>query len=209
MELAGDPQGKPILVHYGSPNSRHMFGEWIADAEKKGIRLVCYDRPGYGGSTEYPGHTVASGAADVRAIADALGYDRLGIWGISGGGSYALACAALLPDLAAAVAVVASLAPYGVEGFDYFAGMGEAIAEDIKLFLADPETARRRHREDWEEARAVTPEQLAEIMQSVLSPVDAAAMTGELARWLAYTARDGLAASDQGWWDDAVAEVTS
>jgi hypothetical protein len=29
----------------------------------------------------YPGHTVASGAQDVRAIAEALGHDRLGIWG--------------------------------------------------------------------------------------------------------------------------------
>ena len=123
--------------------SRHLYGEWIADAEKKGIRLICYDRPGYGGSTAYPGYTVASGAQDVRAIAEALGHDRLGIWGISGGGPYALACAALLPDLAVAVAAVASLAPYGIEGFDYFAGMGESNVEDFKLFFSDPEASRR------------------------------------------------------------------
>jgi pimeloyl-ACP methyl ester carboxylesterase len=66
----------------------------IADAEKKGIRLIGYDRPGYGGSTAHPGYTVASGAQDVRAIAEALGHDRIGIWGISGRGPYALGCAA-------------------------------------------------------------------------------------------------------------------
>src|SRR5260370_39576950 len=100
VEMAGEPHGKPILVHAGSPNSRHLYGEWIADAEKKGIRLISYDRPGYGGSTVDPGHTVASGAQDVRAIAEALRHDRLGIWGISGGGPYALGCAALLSDKA-------------------------------------------------------------------------------------------------------------
>jgi pimeloyl-ACP methyl ester carboxylesterase len=209
VELAGAPDGKPILVHYGSPNSRHLYGEWIADAENKGIRLISYDRPGYGGSTADPGHTVASGARDARAIAKALGHDRVGIWGISGGGPYALGCAALLPDMAVAVAAVASLAPYGVEGLDYFAGMGELNAEFIKLFFSDPEAARRSHREAWEEAVAATPEQLAEVMKSVLSPVDAEAMTGQVARWLACIAHDGLAAGDQGWWDDGVSHVTS
>jgi pimeloyl-ACP methyl ester carboxylesterase len=91
VETAGDPDGKPILVHPGEPMSRHLYGGWIADAEKKGIRLISYDRPGYGGSTAHPGYTVASGADDVRAIAEALGHDRLGIWGISGGGPYACA----------------------------------------------------------------------------------------------------------------------
>jgi pimeloyl-ACP methyl ester carboxylesterase len=209
VEMAGEPDGKPILVHYGSPNSRHLYSKWIADAEKKGIRLISYDRPGYGGSTVDPGHNVASGAQDVRAIAEALGHDRLGIWGMSGGGPYALGCAALLPDRAVAVAVVASLAPYGVKGFDYFAGMGELNAEDIKLFFSDPDASRRRHREDWQQARTATPEQLAEIMKSVLSPVDAEAMTGELAQWLADSARDGLAAGDQGWWDDGASQVTN
>lgn len=36
--------------------SRYLYGEWIADVEKKGIRLISYDRPGYGDSTAYPGH---------------------------------------------------------------------------------------------------------------------------------------------------------
>jgi pimeloyl-ACP methyl ester carboxylesterase len=179
--MAGDPHGKPILVHNGTPNSRHLYGRWIADADKKGIRLISYDRPGYGGSTAYPGHAVASGAQDVRAIAEALGYDRLGIWGISGGGPYALACAALLPDTAVAVATAASLAPYGIEGFDYFAGMGELNAEDIKLFFSDRDAARRQIREDWEEAVATTPEQFAEVVKSLLSPVDAEALTEDLA----------------------------
>ncbi len=208
VETAGDPHGKPILVHIGTPNSRHLHDPWIADANKKGIRLISYDRPGYGGSTAYPGHTVASGAADVRAIAEALGHDRLGIWGISGGGPYALACAALLPDLAVAVASLASPAPYGIEGFDYFAGMGELNVEDMKLFFSDPEASRRISREDWEVAVMATPETLAEHLKSLLSPPDTKALTRELAEWLASGHRDGLAPGDQGWWDDGVSHLT-
>ena len=209
VELAGEPQGKPILVHTGEPMSRRLYGGWIADAERKGIRLIGYDRPGYGGSTAYPGHTVASGAQDVRAIAEALGHDRIGIWGISGGGPYALGCAALLPDVAVAVAAVASLAPYGIEGFDYFAGMGESNVEGVKLFFSDPEASRRDLREAREEILAATPEQFADELESLLSPADAAVLTGDLARWLTETHKVALSAGDQGWWDDGAASLTS
>ena len=209
VELAGEPDGKPILVHAGEPMSRLLYGGWIADAEQKGIRLIGYDRPGYGGSTAYPGHTVASGAQDVRAIAEALGHGRLGIWGISGGGPYALACAALLPDLAVAVGAVASLAPYGIEGFDYFAGMGELNVEGTKLFFSDPEAERRDLREGREEILAATPEQFAEQMEGLLSPVDAEALTGDLARWLTETHKVAVSPGDQGWWDDGAAHLAS
>ena len=208
VELAGEPDGKPILYHPGEPMSRRLYGGWIADAEKKGIRLIGYDRPGYGGSTAHPGYTVASAAADVRAIAETLGHNRLGIWGISGGGPYALGCAALLPDLAVAVAAVAPLAPYGVEGFDFFAGMGESNVEGYKLNISDPEAARRDLREGRDEILASTPEQLAEDIESLLSPADAAVLTGDLARWLTETNKVAVLPGDQGWWDDGVAHLT-
>ncbi|MGH3259702.1 MAG: alpha/beta fold hydrolase, partial [Streptosporangiaceae bacterium] len=201
--------GKPILVQPGEPMSRRLYGGWIADAETKGIRLISYDRPGYGGSTAHPGYTVASGADDVRAIAEALGHDRIGLWGISGGGPYALGCAALLPDVAVAVAAVASLAPYGVEGFDYFAGMGESNVEGTKSFFSDPEASRRDLREDREKILPATPEQFAEAMESLLSPADGEVLTGDLAQWLIETQQVALSPGDQGWWDDGAAKLTS
>ena len=180
VEIAGEPDGKPVLVHPGEPMSRRLYGGWIADAERKGIRLIGYDRPGYGGSAARPGYTVVSAAQDVRAIAEALGYDRIGIWGISGGGPYALGCAALLPDVVVAVAAVASAAPYGIGDLDYFAGMGESNVEGYKLLLSDPEAARRGLREGREEILAATPEQFAEALKSLISPADAEALTGDL-----------------------------
>jgi pimeloyl-ACP methyl ester carboxylesterase len=68
VEDAGDPVGRVVLVHGGAPNSRYLYGPNVADAASRGLRLVSYDRPGYGGSTPHPGHSVADGVGNVRAI---------------------------------------------------------------------------------------------------------------------------------------------
>src|SRR5436309_67250 len=81
----GDPAGRPVLVHGGSPGSRVMFGPDVARARRRGVRLISYDRPGYGGSTRLEGRSVGDCAQDVRTIASALDLERLGVWGISGG----------------------------------------------------------------------------------------------------------------------------
>lgn len=125
VEDVGDPAGRVVLVHVGTPNSRHLYRPWVADAAGRGLRLIGYDRPGYGRSTPCPGYSIADCAGHVRAICAALEIDRLAMWGISGGGPYPLACAALLPDLVAAAASLASPAPYEAEGLDWFAGMEE------------------------------------------------------------------------------------
>jgi pimeloyl-ACP methyl ester carboxylesterase len=144
IEEAGDPNGRPVLVHMGRPNSRHLYQPNTIDAAVRGLRLISYDRPGYGGSIPQTGRTVADCAADVRAICAELGLDRLAVWGISGGGPHVLACAALMPDLVTAVASLASLAPLDADGLDWFAGMGELNAEDIRLFLRDRDAARAK-----------------------------------------------------------------
>jgi len=99
VEDAGDRAGRPVLVHVGTPNSRHLYGLTVTDAAARGLRLISYDRPGYGESTPQPGRTMADCAADVRAICAVLGIEKLVTWGLSGGGPHVLACAALLPDL--------------------------------------------------------------------------------------------------------------
>lgn len=201
----GDPNGRPVLVHNGTPNSRLLFDRDVARAERQEIRLISYDRPGYGGSTRHPGRTVADCAGDVRAISAALGMERFAVWGISGGGPHAIACAALLPDLVPAVGVLASGAPWGAEGLDYFAGMGELNADDIRLTVEDPAAAHAKCESDRLEMLEVTPTGLLEILKTLLAPVDAAELTGELAQFMIDSARSGLAPGSDGWWDDDLA----
>jgi pimeloyl-ACP methyl ester carboxylesterase len=201
----GAPDGKPVLLHNGTPNSRLMYEPQVRLAERQGIRLISYDRPGYGGSTPHPGRTVADCAQDVRAIAAGLGIERLAVSGISGGGPHALACAALLPDLVPAVAVLASSAPWGADGLDYFEGMGELNAEDTRLFLEDRVAARAKCEQDRLESLEVSAEQVHEGLKTLLSPADAAVLTGELAQYLVDCMRSGLAPGAEGWWEDDVA----
>jgi pimeloyl-ACP methyl ester carboxylesterase len=207
IEEAGDPDGRPVLVHNGTPNSRHLYAPNAADAASRGLRLISYDRPGYGGSTPHPGRNVADCAADVRAICAELGIDRLAMWGISGGGPHVLACAALLPDLVPAAASLASLAPVGAEGLDWFEGMGQLNVDDFKLYERDPEASRVKLEADREEMLAASPDEEAKILESLLTPTDAAALTGELAEFLTYCEHEGLAPGAEGWWEDGVAHA--
>jgi pimeloyl-ACP methyl ester carboxylesterase len=208
IEEAGDPNGHPVLVHEGTPNSRHLYPPSAIDAAVRGLRLISYDRPGYGGSTPQPGRTVADCAADVRAICAELGIGRLAMWGISGGGPHVLACAALLPDLVSAVASLASPAPLDADGLDWFDGMGELNADDTRLFLRDREAARGKLEADRERVLGASAADLAGELKTLLSPTDAAVLNDGLADFLVSCDHDGLAPGVEGWWDDGVAHCT-
>jgi pimeloyl-ACP methyl ester carboxylesterase len=202
VEIGGDPAGRPVLIHEGTPNSRLLYGPHERDAAQRGLRLIGYDRPGYGGSSPRPGRAVADCADDVRAICAALHVDRLAMWGISGGGPHVLACAALLPDLVTAVASLAGPAPYDAEGLDFFAGMGELNVDDIKMFFSDPAAARVKMEADRETMLATSAGDMVRELESLLTPTDAAVLTGGLAEFLVGSMRDGLGLGSEGWWED-------
>src|SRR3954453_13214992 len=109
---AGGESAAALVWHHGSPQSGPPLPPLIEAAARRGIRLVSYGRPSYGGSTPQPARDVASAAGDVAQIADALGLDRFAVMGASGGGPPALACAALMPERVAGVVCLAGLAPY-------------------------------------------------------------------------------------------------
>jgi pimeloyl-ACP methyl ester carboxylesterase len=203
VQEGGRRDGYPVLVHAGSPSSRHLYGPHLRDALRWGIRLFSYDRPGYGGSDARPGRVVADCAADVSAIVDALGIERFAVWGISAGGAHALACASLLADRVVATASLASPAPYDAPGLDYFAGMGDENVEDAKLMLTDPAAARAKFAEQREALLAATAADLRGAYPTLLSPPDAAVLTGKLAEYYARRDKDSLASGIEGWWDDS------
>lgn len=116
-----------LVWHHGSPQTGAPLDPVLTAAAARGIRVVSYGRPGYGGSTARPGRDVASAAADVLAIADTLGLDQLAMMGASGGGPHGLAVAALAPDRVAGAVTLGSPAPF-TEEFDWFAGMASPAA---------------------------------------------------------------------------------
>jgi pimeloyl-ACP methyl ester carboxylesterase len=205
---AGQPGGVPVLVLRGTPQSRLLYDRWVEDAQSRGIRLICYERPGYGGSTTHPGRTVASAANDVAAVAKELGLNRLLVWGISGGGPHVLACASLLPGLVVAAAVLASPAPYLAEGLDYFAGMGESNVAETLAALKSREACEQLVEAEASELLRADPETLVQAFHSLLCPVDAAVLTHDFANFVLRSVREGCKETRDGWLDDDIAHIT-
>ena len=145
VEDAGPGSGFPVLMMNGA-GSRHLFGRAVRQGRDLGFRLIGYDRPGCGLSTSRPGRVVADCGDDLRAIMTELGISRAAAWGSSGGGPYALAAAATLPDVIAAVCVFVSVGPYGEPGLDFAEGLGEGMREKIRTFFEEPERARAEFR---------------------------------------------------------------
>jgi pimeloyl-ACP methyl ester carboxylesterase len=202
---AGVDGGTPVVVHYGTPQGALPWSRAVADAVERGARLISYDRPGYGGSTSRPGRSVGDCAADVVAIADALGIERFVTWGVSGGGPHALACAALLGDRVAAAASLAGVAPFGADGLDWLAGMGELNLTEFGAAIEGAPALEAFLGAVSPDVRNATPEALADELSTLLSPVDADAMTGDLAEWMVANGDDALAPGVEGWRDDDLA----
>lgn len=109
----GTPSGFPLMYFHGYPSSR-LEGLGLGKLpERRGLRFIVPDRPGFGLSTFHPQRKIMDWPNDVRALATHLKLSRFAILGCSGGGPYAIACAhALPPEMLSAVGVVAGAGPW-------------------------------------------------------------------------------------------------
>ncbi|TMR23371.1 alpha/beta hydrolase [Nonomuraea turkmeniaca] len=183
-----------VFWHHGTPNIGTPPAPLFPASDRLGIRWVSYDRPGYGGSTPARGRNLASTAGYVNRVADALGIGRFAVMGHSGGGSHALACAALLPDRVPAAVSVAGIAPYGAEGLDWFAGMSASGEASLRAAVAG-RAAKERH------------EAAAEYDPEMFAPVDHAAFEGEWS-WFGGVVGPALEGGPGGLIDDDLAYVS-
>ncbi len=112
----GDPGGKPVFFFHGFPGSR-LSGAIAHDgAAKHGVRLIGVDRPGCGLSDFKPGRTFLDWPEDVTELAAALGIDRFGVAGVSGGGPYVAACAYAIPQRLTGAYIISGIGPYAAPG---------------------------------------------------------------------------------------------
>src|SRR5688500_3368807 len=94
----GDPADVPVLWCHGGPGSRMEAKLAAPAAAARGFRLIGIDRPGYGLSTPRPGRSIEACVPDILAVADAVGADAFYVVGVSTGGAYAAATAAIAPE---------------------------------------------------------------------------------------------------------------
>jgi pimeloyl-ACP methyl ester carboxylesterase len=128
----GDPSAAAIVSHHGTPGSRlDRHPDEDAILAELGVRMITYDRPGYGESDPQPGRRVVDAAGDAAAIADQLGIERFAVVGTSGGGPHALACSARLGARVSRVGVVVGAAPSDDPQFDFLAGMDQLNLDEF------------------------------------------------------------------------------
>jgi pimeloyl-ACP methyl ester carboxylesterase len=205
VDCWGAPDGTPIFLLHGTPGSRRGPRPRTSVLYRLGVRLVCYDRPGYGGSSRHFGRTVADAARDVQAIADRLGIERFGVVGRSGGGPHALACAVTLGDRVTSAAILVSLAPSDAEGLDWYDGMAKSNVEDFGK--ADNDAAAvQAELADLAQRVRNDPESLLEHLLPELSRTDLRVVDDVvIRRLLTDTYAEALREGPDGWIDDVLA----
>ena len=107
----GDPDGSPVISCHGGLSSRLDVQSAAGSAAALGVRVICPDRPGIGGSDPQPGRLLTDWPAEVEQLADQLGLGPFAVMGWSAGGMYAQACAAQLPDRVSRLGLMASVIP--------------------------------------------------------------------------------------------------
>lgn len=210
FDEVGDPSGAPVFVIHGTPGCR-LSGRHpdLSRVSAAGLRLVTYDRPGYGRSTRQPGRSVADCVSDVATIADELGIERFAVSGGSGGGPHALAIAARLPERVTRVACVVGGAPYDAEDLDWFAGMDPVNVREFGWALAgEAVLAPELQRNARESLDRVDEDPTALLADVELSESDRTVLSDPGVReTLRAATREMFAAGVWGWVDDDLAFV--
>jgi pimeloyl-ACP methyl ester carboxylesterase len=207
-EQIGAADGVPVFVLHGTPGSR-LSGQHPdpARVSQAGLRVITYDRPGYGRSTRHPGRSVVDCVADVAAIADELGIERFFVTGGSGGGPHALAVAARLPDRVIRAESNVGAAPYDAPGLDFFAGMDPKNVKEMSWALEGEETLAPELEREAQTALAQLDEDPTALLSEFdLSEADRAVLTQEIVRrHMRESFREAVANGVWGWVDDDLA----
>ncbi|KAI1118741.1 alpha/beta hydrolase fold protein [Nemania sp. NC0429] len=188
--------GPAVFYLHGLPGSRLEGALFDAPAITPRARIISVDRPGYGLSSPQPDRTILDHANDIDHLARHLDLESYAVLGISGGGPYALACAAALPaDRLKAVLMICGLGPPDLskKGMDWWHWIGFTIGfryfpgacrwwfsrETLgRLDLTDQERY-DRFQQDWAKARLKA------------HPKDVAALDeADLVRWLVRNHRE-------------------
>jgi pimeloyl-ACP methyl ester carboxylesterase len=207
VRIAGPEGGPTVVAHPGTPDDARLKSDIRSAGAERRVRHVSYARPGYLESDRHEGRSVASCAADVRAIADALDIDRFHVVGWSGGGPHALACASLLRDRVISAATVAGAAPHDGLGLDWSAGMGDENVEELGLAEQGADQLLPFLEREAEEIRGSTPEDLLRILGDLVSEPDRAFLSGDYAEESLAGLQNALSNGVLGWLDDDLAFI--
>jgi pimeloyl-ACP methyl ester carboxylesterase len=207
IDCWGDPKGFPVFLLHGTPGSHSGPVPRTSVLHQLGVRLISYDRPGYGDSDRQPGRSVAAAAWDVQDLADELGLNTFAVVGRSGGGPHALACAAFIGgNRLRSVAVLVGLAPSDATGLDWFEGMSASNVNEYELAALAEDDAVVADLTRRTDEISQDPESLLNALEEEMAEDDKrVAFDVGIRRHLIETYREAIKNGPQGWIDDVLA----
>ena len=206
MRISGPSGGVPLVFHHGTPGARTPVRALERAAHSRGLRVVTSSRPGYGDSDRLPRRNVIDVVADTNALLAAIDAERCVVAGWSGGGPHALACAARL-SAAAAVLVIAGVAPHDADGLDWTAGMGDQNVVEFSAALGGEDELRSYLVEAGEHLKDVDAAGIVSSFETLLPEVDRAVLTDEFGEDMAAGFHEAVRTGVDGWFDDDMAFV--
>lgn len=185
---AGPASADVVVVFHGTPGSRLAARPLDGWASERGARVLCHDRAGYGRSDRARHASVRAASGDAVALLDALGVERAGVVGVSGGAPYALAVGAAAPERVRAIAVASAVT-----------GAEPRAAGDLEGALRDAAAA-----------LVGDPDGAIDLMLAGLSEADrAVAASPPVRAHLVESTVEAVRAGHGGWLDDDVLAATA
>ena len=205
----GADDGFPLAYHSGTPSAAVVDPLIWDAAERAGLRLVTYSRPGYGASSPRPAPDgwpvpISADADDTAALLDHLGLGDFVTLGWSGGGPRALACAATMPGRCRAAATLAGVAPADTAGPDWTSGMGEENVRDFDAARAGRASYGPIAAEQAAELATVTADDIVAALGGLVEEVDAAALSDQMGAAVAASFNHAVAQGPGGMIEDTL-----
>lgn len=137
--------GRPVVLIHGWPLSSQLWDYQLAELPKHNLRVIAYDRRGFGKSSQpWDGYNYDTFADDLKAVLDTLDLQNVTLVGMSmGGGEIARYMSRHGGARVSKVVFLSAITPYllktddnpdGVDG-DVFDDMKEKLTKDRADFL--------------------------------------------------------------------------
>ncbi len=126
-------KGKPVVLIHGWPLSKEMWEYQINDLVNAGLRVVKYDRRGFGKSSKpWDGYDYDTFADDLKAVMDELDLKDATLVGFSmGGGEVVRYLNRYGSDRVSKIVLISSVTPYMVKTNDNPDGVDESVFADM------------------------------------------------------------------------------
>jgi non-heme chloroperoxidase len=126
-------RGNPVVLIHGWPLSKEMWEYQLGDLINAGLRVIKYDRRGFGKSSKpWDGYDYDTFADDLKAVMDELNLRNATLVGFSmGGGEVVRYLNRYGTDRVSKIVLISAVTPYMVKTNDNPDGVDESVFADM------------------------------------------------------------------------------